>query len=479
MNDKRIGIGMISAFMMVVSSAALAAEEMLPSEYYRATILPKDSGIYEYQEKLFVHSKAVYESKKPSAKKSAKLVATVATGKLLRTWAIDLTAPERATKERLSERENRIKALLDSVDNYWQFPDWQIAAKLQCLVDKPFANEYVVGMVGEKVMLVSMIPETYKAPCTSECLKRALPIVAQRQMKGENAEGFMKVCGAWDLVGSTGASQEKMADFKGVNDEVAQYAQNAPLAKKLAGETAALSVPQIVTNKTSVMNEQGTMLTEKMEITTVTRFPRMQKLFLNCSAETNYPTARLPSGTAAIASIRDAEISIDERMKLFKTALCDSPGDKELWNFFGRVLMAKNDNLGAIICFRNALKLDARFIYPIVNLACAYKLLGKNELALGTAIVGRGLATDAWSIQELDKILWGGTTNPTSGPAPALTQPAQQKPIQRPTAEARTPAPTTTTIASPSKPKSSPTPIPTAKPSGGFSSSEVDSELDF
>ncbi len=456
MNDTRIGIYLVSAFMAVVSSAAFAAEEMLPSEYYKTTILPKASGVYEYQENVFVHSKAVYESKKPSAKNKALTQATYETGTLLRRWAIDLTAPERTAKESLTAQERRIKQLLDGVDGYWQFPDWNINTALQCVMDGREGNEYVVGLVGEKALLVSQIPAAYRMPCTSERLKKVLPIVAQRKMKGTGAEGFMKMCGAWDLVKSDGVAQDKIADYKGVNDEIGQYVQSSPLVKTMAEEIAALSVPQVVTNRTSVMNAQGTALTEKIEIVKVTRFPRMQRLFLNCLAETNYPTARLPSGTAAIAGVQNPKATVDEQEKLIRAALCDSPGDKELWNYFGRVLMSKNDNLGAIICFRNALKLDARFVYPIVNLARAYKALGRNSLSLGTAVVGRGLATDAWSIRELDKIFWEGTADPSK--EPELTPPPPSAQL---------------------KPKANLGPSPATEPSRGFSASEVNTELDF
>ena len=424
MNAKRRRIVMLSAFMMAVSAAAFAAAEMIHSEYYRATILPKESGVYEHGEKLFIHSKSACESNVSSVRNKSMARATHGTGTLLRRWALDLSAPERATKETLTAQESFIKCVLDRTDDYWQFPNLNIAVNLQCVMDGREGNEYVVGLVGEKAKVVSQIPEEYRMPCTGDRVRKALPIVAQRKMMGAGAEGFMKACGAWDLVKPTGVAHERIAAFNSVNDEIGRYLRSSPLAKELAEEAAALSVPQVVTNTTSTMNEQGTMLTEKTEITTVTRFPRMQKLFLNCANETNCPTARQPSGRAAIASIRDAKVSADGRATLFKAALCDSPGDKELWNYYGRVLMAKGDSRGAIICFRNALKLDARFVYPIVNLACAYQALGKSELALGTAVVGRGLATDAWSVRELDRILWGGADGAPNEPSRA-TKPSE------------------------------------------------------
>ena len=424
MNDKRRRIVMLSAFMMAVSSGAFAAEEMTPSEYYRATILPKESGVYEYQGNLIVHSKATYESKEPAAERKAKWVAMLQANDLLRTWAIESTASCRASREVLPPNIKCLKEILDRVDAYWRFPDWEVNANLSRVMNKALRNEYAIGLVGEKAKVVSQIPEEYRMPCTGDRVRKALPIVAQRKMMGAGAEGFMKACGAWDLVKPTGVAHERIAEFNSVNDEIGRYLRSSPLAKELVEEVAAMSVPQVVTNTTSTMNEQGTMLTEKTEITTVTRFPRMQKLFLNCANETNCPTARQPSGRAAIASIRDAKVSADGRATLFKAALCDSPGDKELWNYYGRVLMAKGDSLGAIICFRNALKLDARFVYPIVNLACAYQALGKSELALGTAVVGRGLATDAWSVRELDRILWGCADGAPNEPSRA-TKPSE------------------------------------------------------
>ena len=469
---------MVSAFMMALSSAVYAAEDMLPSEYYKTEILGKDSGVYEYQGKIFVHSKAAYETKKPNAKNKAKLAATVGTGKLLRDWAIEQTAADRATKESLSDQDKSIRDLLNDVDDYWQFPDWKIGAKLQCVMDNRGTDDYVVGMCGDKDQIVSAIPSEYKLPCTKARLQGALPGVAKRMMQGDSAKGFMQKCGAVDLVGVASIANEKLEEFETVNGELADYVRNSPLAKELIEEVAILSVPQIATNRTVERNDQGTLMTERVEVVTTTRFPRMQKLFLQYATETNYPTGRLPSGPTAIASIRNAKIDVEARVKLFRQALCDSPGDKELWNFLGRAMMGKGDNLGAVICFRNALKLDDRFIYPIVNLAVAYKSLGKGGLSLGLAVVARGLATDAWSLTEVDKLLWGASTAAVIASPPSATAPVRvkQSSVQKDAAKQEKPA----TAVLKSKPEPvSPKPNPAAKPTEAFSSSEVNSEVDF
>ena len=68
--------------------------------------------------------------------------------------------------------------------------------------------------------------------------------------------------------------------------------------------------------------------------------------------------------------------------------------------------MKKGEDFGSIICFRNALKLDNRFVYPIINLSVVYKKLGKQKFAVnyetGKKVNGRKIIKQ---IDELSKYL--------------------------------------------------------------------------
>ena len=477
---KNVGVYLAFAFVMVVSSAAYAAEDMIPSEYYKTVILGRRSGVYEYQDKLFIHSKAAFNSKNPSAKSKAKLDAMLGTSEVLRKWAIDYTEKDRGEKKVLSSTEQFIKGVLDKVDDRWQFPDWEITSSLQCVMNGRHDDEYVVGMCGDKQQIISLIPSAYRMPCDAKTLREAAFSVTKRFAKGSQSMRFARMCGAWDIVGMESVNSPDAKEFRAFNVEVAKYLQEAQLAKELREEAASMSEPQIVTNRTLSMNAQGTEAIEKIEIVTTRRFPRMQQLFLDEQNETNFPTARLESGVKAIASLSGKnKIGSDEQRRLFKVALCESPGDKELWNFYGRLLRDAGDFYGAIICFRNAHKLDSKFVYPIVNLAVTYKLLGKDSLAIGLALFGCGMAEDNWSVSQLNSILWNVSD---SGMAIQATENASSK------SNAITNAPVkdksqTEVLPDPDKK------IENGSQRGGqsvrmqsprgFSSSEVDTKLDF
>ena len=86
-------------------------------------------------------------------------------------------------------------------------------------------------------------------------------------------------------------------------------------------------------------------------------------------------------------------------------ALGENPGDKALWNFLGRIYQDRKDWTGAAICFRNALRLDPEFDYALTNLADCHKAMGHVRLAVGTAVLARGLSTNEWCAQRAEAIL--------------------------------------------------------------------------
>ena len=419
-----------------------------------------------------------FDSKNPSGKSKAKLDAMLGTSEVLRRWAIDYTKNDRGAKETLSSAEQYIKTVLDKVDDRWQFPDWDVVCSLQRVMNGRHADEYVVGMCGDKQQIVSQIPSVYRAPCDTKLLREATPSVAKRFAKGAQSVRFARICGAWDIVEPKDANSPDALEFRTLNGEVTKYLQESQLAKELRKEVASLSVPQIATNKTVSMNAQGTEAIERIEIVKTRRFPRMQKLFLDEQNETNFPTARLESGVRAIASLTGKnKIESDEQRRLFRVALCESPGDKELWNFYGRLLRDSGDLYGAIICFRNAHKLDSMFAYPIVNLAVTYKTLGKDRLATGLALFGCGIAEDSWSVSQLNSILWNAgdekmvmqeTERASSKANVMINAPANDKPHTEVLPDKK--------IGNGSPQAGQSMRIQSSR---GFSSSEVDTKLDF
>ncbi|MGN0852594.1 MAG: hypothetical protein ACI4Q3_04370 [Kiritimatiellia bacterium] len=132
--------------------------------------------------------------------------------------------------------------------------------------------------------------------------------------------------------------------------------------------------------------------------------PRFEELFLGGGELPNGPSPRTERGRQAERAF-SAEGLPEDRRRVVLEALRENPGDKILWNLYGRLLQAEKDEQGALICFRNALRLDATYQYALTNLAVAYRNLGKTELARAAAFAAFGVASDAWCRTHAREIL--------------------------------------------------------------------------
>ena len=131
---------------------------------------------------------------------------------------------------------------------------------------------------------------------------------------------------------------------------------------------------------------------------------RFERQFLSGGREPNAPAARTERGKAAERAFFGA-CAQEERDRLVLEALRENPGDKVLWNLYGRLLQSKKDWLGARICFRNALRLDHEYQFALTNLALTYQAMGRRELAVAAAAVAYGLATDGWCLSQAEGVL--------------------------------------------------------------------------
>lgn len=131
---------------------------------------------------------------------------------------------------------------------------------------------------------------------------------------------------------------------------------------------------------------------------------RFERLFLSGGKLPNVASARTERGKVAERAFFDA-CAPEERERLVLEALRENPGDKMLWNFYGRLLMNGKDWLGARICFRNALRLDHENQFALTNLALTYQAMGRRELAVSAALVAYGVATNGWCKTQTEGIL--------------------------------------------------------------------------
>ena len=109
-------------------------------------------------------------------------------------------------------------------------------------------------------------------------------------------------------------------------------------------------------------------------------------------------------GRDAVAVFK-GKTNLEAKERALEDALSENPGDKELWNLYGRCLMARGEKAGAIICFRQSLRFDEKYEFALANLADAYNSIGCKRLALGTAIIARGMARSEWCIKLTETML--------------------------------------------------------------------------
>ena len=85
--------------------------------------------------------------------------------------------------------------------------------------------------------------------------------------------------------------------------------------------------------------------------------------------------------------------------------LSAAPGEAVAWNLLGRILREEGDLPGSVACFRSAIRLDPTHEFAWANLAVAYRDMGFGDLAVATAVVARGLASDPWCVKETEAVL--------------------------------------------------------------------------
>ena len=133
--------------------------------------------------------------------------------------------------------------------------------------------------------------------------------------------------------------------------------------------------------------------------------PRFECLFLSGGSLPNKESSRINSGVLA-ERIFYGRATMADRERAILNALRENPGDKVLWNLYGRLFQNRRDWYGAIICFRNALRIDKEYDFALTNLADVYREMGKKNLAVGLALLARGFSTNDWCIKHLEAILF-------------------------------------------------------------------------
>ena len=160
-------------------------------------------------------------------------------------------------------------------------------------------------------------------------------------------------------------------------------------------ETFSSLPEEVVETRTTIVKEtRSAKRTRTVRVETGN--PRFEELFLSAAELANEPMARTPVGRAAEKAFFGGGFPDMELDAIVHDALCENPGDAGLWNLYGRLRYKSGDKIAALICYRNALKLDAKLQYALVNIAIVYKDLGFAKLSIGPAILSLGLSDNKW-----------------------------------------------------------------------------------
>lgn len=177
-----------------------------------------------------------------------------------------------------------------------------------------------------------------------------------------------------------------------------------PFASKVFVERTDEPLYVVTTRRTIVIHETTTAQAGRVRVSETGR-PQFERLFLAAGILPNAPSPQTDRGAAAVSLVYKGGVSSARKEAALMDALGENPGDKTLWNFLGRIYQDRQDWIGAAICFRNALRLDPEFDYALTNLADCHKSLGNVQLAVGTAVLAKGLAANEWCEKRATAIL--------------------------------------------------------------------------
>ena len=176
-------------------------------------------------------------------------------------------------------------------------------------------------------------------------------------------------------------------------------------AKGEVKETTRISDEEEVVETRTVTTVKTFRKFRRKTVTEVSGRPIFEEVFMSGGKKLGQASAQTEIGKKAVAAYFDNVTPMDEKAKAVADALCENPGDSQLWNLYGRCLLQKEDKMAALICFRCAVKLDTSNQYAVTNLSATYDALGCPELARGLAVLAYGIADDEWCRSTAKKVL--------------------------------------------------------------------------
>lgn len=443
--------------MLLMGSAALAVDPMSRLEIYQTEIKPKQTGVYEIGDALYINVRA---KQGPAVQRQrTKMKMSLQAHDELKKWAIAYTAEDRKGCGNASVGISACMSILDSINSDWRFGSWNCKVKGQEIWGKD-GDFLILGQIFAKADVVETIPSSFRDPCpTPETVFQYLRIYLPAAL--QQAPDRLKK----DLF----ETKECVDEMQKLDTQISKYMKTSVFAEKIRHDAEKASAPNFVeiweerpdggmpdvrNSVMAVTNVLSTLIMEtnivvRMEtdeevksfgvsrggvvretvivgdveevvetrtvLTTTKRFrrrrtssvvaePMFEKFFLSGGKMQNQESVQTEEGRNAAATFT-ANPDVAENKLNLRVALAHNPGDKELWNLFGRMLQNDGDEFGAIVCYLCALKLDPQYGYALTNFAMVASRLGFKNLGLAYAVFVRGISSDSWCVKNAEKLI--------------------------------------------------------------------------
>ena len=447
-------IRLVVTFVVVSGLAALAASPETRLTTYQKEIQGRSSGVYEFDGDIYVQVRLPCKS--VVQKSRMKLKAVLTANELLKKWAIDYTAPDRTKVETAPEGIKLAAQLADACNPIWRFNDWnfvllcQIMAKDDVVRQIPPSFSKAIPQDVLFKVLPSFVKEMRKRDaaklyglCNAIDLKADAAVTpkAREEFARANAEldkylassefvallreRAKKICGPtvaekWVDVpqkptevvsNSVVIVTNVIAEIKVATNVVTRAQSDKErqssgfAAKGEVKETTRISDEEEVVETRTVTTVKTIRKIRRKTVTEVSGRPVFEEVFMSGGKKLGKAVAQTEMGKKAVAAYFDNVTPMDEKVKTVADALCENPGDSQLWNLYGRCLLQKGDKMAALVCFRCAVKLDVSNQYAVTNLSAIYDALDCSELARGLAVLAYGIADDEWCRSTAKKVL--------------------------------------------------------------------------
>lgn len=362
-----------------IDTAINAADEDSALEYYERNLKGRKDGIYECGNDLLLICSTKFDTQSADSRNSA--LRKTKEGAILKVkdWCKAYSVEPKIMPA--NDKQHILWTYLEKMRPGWMYPEWHFTGLARVVVrDEDYEKETFTTVVAISKKTAEREAKKFIPHVSNDDVLRCVSMYFSHNDFGKFS-CIEKNISAMDCEKS--------------EERILAYLEKSPLAEQLRREM--MRKPNVIV----VTNDVCTFVSTRVSI------PRMQQMFLSGGTLLQPLSERTSFGLQAEKMAYVREEQLRKKLDMLKESLRENPSDYILWNLYGRMLLEGNDQIGALIAFRNALIIKPDYAYSLVNCAKIYGSLGLPKLEIAFAIKARGVAKDSWSIKESEKVLFG------------------------------------------------------------------------